>query len=204
MLCACLCVCACRNMNRALPHKQRLLSNLSSEKSSPGEALTTLSFRLPPQNQPAGPGTRCGAGKRVGSRTLVLSVGTCGVIGGSSRHGRLPLFLLPAASFLDIIAVHVSLTAADWLDVWDQHKVTVVKCDMTAKHFRSRRKYFSPLFSLPKFVLYALNMICVFKVQLKCYDVVNWACLRVFFVNMVESSGFILKVSQLLLVTVLH
>lgn len=61
-----------------------------------------------------------------------------GYLRGSSRHGRLPLFLLPAASFLDIIAVHVSLTAADWLDVWDQHKVTVVKCDMTAKHFRSQ------------------------------------------------------------------
>lgn len=42
------------------------------------------------------------------------------------------MFLLPAASFLDIIAAHVSLTAADWLLVWDQHKVTAVKLDMTA------------------------------------------------------------------------
>lgn len=150
---------ACRNMKRALPHKQRLLCNLSSEKSSPGAVLTTLSLRLPPQNQPAEPGTRCGAGKCVRSPTLVLAVETCGEIGDSSRHGRLPLFLLPGASFLDIIAVHVSLTAADWLHVWDQRKVTVVKCDMTAKHFRSQGKHFSPLFGLPKFVLYALNMI---------------------------------------------
>lgn len=84
------------------------------------------------------------------------------MIGGSSRHGRLPLFLLPAASFLDIIAVHVSLTAADWLHVWDQHKVTVVKCDMTAKALPITVKTFYPISELPKFVLYALNIVCMF------------------------------------------
>lgn len=45
-------VCACRNMNRALPHKQRFLCKLSSEKSSLDEAFTAASFLLPQQNQP--------------------------------------------------------------------------------------------------------------------------------------------------------
>lgn len=84
-------------------------------------------------------------GKRVRSSSLVLVAGPSGLVRASSRHGRLPLFLLPTASFLDGIAVHVSLAAADWLDVRDQHKVTVVKCDSTENHFRSREKLF-PLF----------------------------------------------------------
>lgn len=104
------------------------------------------------ESSPAGPGrgggwTRCGRwGKRVRSSSLVLAARPRGLVRASSRHGRLPLFLLPAASFLDGIAVHVSLAAADWLDVRDQHKVTVVKRDSTENHFRSRGELFPPFF----------------------------------------------------------
>lgn len=85
-------------------------------------------------------------GKRVRSSSLVLAADPRGLVRASSRHGRLPLFLLPAASFLDGIAVHVSLAAADWLDVRDQHKVTVVKRDSTENYFRSQGEVFPPFF----------------------------------------------------------
>lgn len=49
------------------------------------------------------------------------------VRGRFPRNGRLSLFLLPAACSVDIITVHVSLTAADWLEGRDQGKVTDVK-----------------------------------------------------------------------------
>lgn len=49
------------------------------------------------------------------------------VKGRFTRNGRLSLFLLPAACSVDIITVHVSLTAADWLEGRDQEKVTGVK-----------------------------------------------------------------------------
>ena len=47
--------------------------------------------------------------------------------GGFTRNERLSLFLLPAACSVNIITVHVSPTAADWLQGRDQEKVTAVK-----------------------------------------------------------------------------
>lgn len=145
-----------RNAKRALPHKLRLLCNLSSpEKSSSsrGEALKDAKFppSLPPlrQKQPGGPETRGGVGERVRSPTEARapSVATCrgeGREGGGKVAHATGGFLCSCSQqpvFLDIIAAHVSLTAADWLDVRDQHKVTVIKLDVTAKYFRWQRRY---------------------------------------------------------------
>lgn len=58
---------------------------------------------------------------------------------GSTRNGRFSLFLLPAACSVDIIAVHVSPTATDWLDGRDQKKVTGVKLAFMTKRFRLQR-----------------------------------------------------------------
>lgn len=81
----------------------------------------------PPATEPARRAGHRKEGGFVHASGAGLNQGPVGV-----HHGGLPLFLLPAASFLDIIAVHVSPTAADWLLVWDQLKVTAVKLDRTA------------------------------------------------------------------------
>lgn len=124
--------------------------------SSRGEALTTPSFLRPPDkssSSSAGPErsgaeTRGGVGERVRTpepnQARPPSVATCRGEGGDVAHATggflCSCSLQPV--FLDIIAAHVSLTAADWLDVRDQHKVTVVKLDVTAKHFRWRRRVY--------------------------------------------------------------
>lgn len=65
---------------------------------------------------------------------------------GSTRNGRFSLFLLPAACSVDIIAVHVSPTATDWLDGRDQQKVTGVKLAFMTKRFRLQGLCNLPIF----------------------------------------------------------
>lgn len=90
------CVRACRNMTRALPHKQRLLCNLSSEEKQPGRSSHDAKFLHlhAGESSPAGPGGGRGAG--AGEMRPELEPGPDG---GSSRAG--PGFLTPrAASFV--------------------------------------------------------------------------------------------------------
>lgn len=80
------------------------------------------------------------------------------VSGGSERNGRLSLFLLPAGCSVDVIAVHVSPTGADWLEGRDQQKVPDVKLVRVTKRFRSRRPRRD---TFVKVLLFVFHVFCI-------------------------------------------
>lgn len=131
----------------------RYLTNCGSKASwlsrkATGKALTTSTFLFPRQKTTR-PDRRHsvtfnteGKLSRVRQENCLYLVAVCPYGRRErrfERNGRLSLFLLPAGCSVDIIAVHVSPTGADWLDGRDQQKVTDVKLVRVAPRFRPQR-----------------------------------------------------------------